>query len=157
MFRPEDGLVSACSNKSFPGKANTRRKRFRPRSIIQQPFLEEPKLDLFYLFGSSSQLRFYVAKKQLGDIDGARESLYFLLAESSNLSILSTSPPHYRPFKVTGGKELRESAKFEKLLEVHNLEYDLVLRDKANNKRFCDRHITYPTYPRSTSPDVFGN
>ena len=156
--RPGKGLVSTCNNKTFPVEVKLRRKR-----QVSEPFDDptlrydrEPDLvkekikfatvpsNSFNFIGSPNQLRFFVVKKNLG-IEKSEQSLYFLLAEESDLP-KSANGTHYRPFKITGGQELhKQRGKFEKLLEVHNLELvdggNFVLDDKVNNKRFCDFRI----------------
>ena len=180
--RPGKGLVSTCNNKSFP-EGKLRRKREEKlkwddlfavsedgergdENVNQNPVKEKLKLEpvsrnVFNFFGSPSQLRFYVAKKDLG-IQKAPPNLYFLLAEESDLP-KSANGTHYRPFKITGGQELhKQRTKFEKLLEVHNLEIadgseiadggNFVLDDKVNNKRFCH----YYTYSHRYNQPFFG-
>ena len=100
-----------------------------------------PPRNNFSFLGSPSQLRFYVAKKYLTLENQEQGNLFFLLAEDSDLPTPGAEP-HYRPFKITGGKELHEHTDFEKLLEVHNLN-GVWLKDKVNNKGFCSFHIHY--------------
>ena len=173
--RPGGGLVSTCNNKTFPEEVKLRRKREwdyflknSTRGLIHEPNLVKEKLKLetvsrntFNFFGLPFQLRFYVAKKYLG-VKSAPPNLYFLLAEESDLP-KAANGTHYRPFKITGGQELhKQRTKFEKLLEVHNLEIadgseiadggNFVLDDKVNNKRFCH----YYTYSYNWHQPFFG-
>ena len=164
------GLVSTCNNKSFPEEGKLRQKRAwdyflknSTRGLIHEPNLVKEKLKLetvsrntFNFFGLPFQLRFFVVKKDLG-VDKAPQNLYFLLAEESDLP-KAANGTHYRPFKITGKQELhKQRGKFEKLLEVHNLELvdggNFVLDDKVNNKRFCNFLIINSHWENK----IFGN
>ena len=159
-LRNEEGLQSTCSNKSFPGKEKSIRRRALDLDLEHDyDYYDEKQEDLiigiqgkskstnyFNFFGSPSQLRFYVVKKVLGN-EGERGNLYFLLSEDSDLP---RGGNHYRPLKITGGQELQQKpTAFEKLLEVHNPSLDnrgfIVLNDKVgnNSSRFCDFSIYY--------------
>ena len=143
--RPGEELVSKFNNKSFPAVVNTRRKRDGNDIIERLSFGQMSDHDVkekikfetvlnnsFNFFGSPSQLRFYVLKKNL-----VPAKSYFLLAEESDLP-KSANGTHYRPIKTIGGQQLhKQRARFEKLLEVHNLEIvdcgNLMLNNKVNN------------------------
>lgn len=148
-FHQHKGLRTACESTSMAFYLNHQRNVAvtAPRTLNNYSF-----------FASPAQLRFYVVKKELG-VERAPASLYFLLAEDSILPESDGSFRHYRPFKVTGGKELHKAIAFEQLLEVHNLELDdggrVVLRDKVNNQRFCDVTIDYHYW--NNTKDVRGN
>ena len=163
--RPGQELASKFNNKSFPAEVNTRRKQdgndiieglsfgqMSDHDVKEKIKFETVLNNSFNFFGSPSQLRFYVLKKNL-----VPAKSYFLLAEESDLP-KSANGTHYRPIKTIRGLQLhKQRARFEKLLEVHNLELvdggNFVLDDKVNNKRFCDFFIRNSHWENK----IFGN